>query len=388
VSGFESFLRKLSMSVGRFMRALVKSAPKAGLEWVERHPVPSIGPNDILIRVTHASICGTDLHIYKYDSWAQRTIPIPLVVGHEYVGRVAALGEQVAQRAPLRVGDRVTGEGHVTCGFCRNCRAGRQHLCRNTLGVGVNRDGAFADYVAVPARNVVRLPDRIPDIWGAVMDPLGNAVHTALANDLVGEDVLITGAGPIGIMAAGICRHVGARHVVVTDVREERLALARQCGATMAINTRQGQTASSSPDASSGPEHEEKTSEHLLREAMKQLGMTEGFDVGLEMSGVPSAFRSMLATMNHGGRIALLGIPSESFPINWDEVVFKGLTIQGIYGREMFETWYRMINMLVGGLMERIQPVLTHRFPAHEFEKAFKVAGSGTAGKVVLEWDT
>jgi len=364
------------------MRALVKKAPKAGLEWVENQPVPPVGPNDVLIRVTHASICGTDLHIYKYDAWAQRTIPIPLVVGHEYVGRVAALGDQVAQKVPLRVGDRVTGEGHVTCGFCRNCRAGRQHLCRNTLGVGVNRDGAFADYVAVPARNVVRLPDRIPDIWGAVMDPLGNAVHTALANDLVGEDVLITGAGPIGMMAAGICRHVGARHIVVTDVRDERLSLAQKCGATLAINTSQGK-----PATGLGMEDDSKHTEHLLRDAMKQLGMTEGFDVGLEMSGVPSAFRSMLATMNHGGRIALLGIPSESFPINWDDVVFKGLSIKGIYGREMFETWYRMINMLVGGLMERIQPVLTHRFPAHEYEEAFKVAGSGTAGKVVLEWE-
>eukprot|EP00166_Cyanidium_caldarium_P003896 ctg_382.g248 len=366
------------MSIPRFMRALLKTAPKAGLQWTAQHPVPRVSGNDVLVRVTQTSICGTDLHIYKYDAWAQRTLPLPLVVGHEYVGRIAALGDLVAQSSPLKVGDRVTGEGHLTCGFCRNCRAGRQHLCRNTLGVGVQRDGAFADYLVIPARNVVRLPDAIPDVWGAVMDPLGNAVHTALANDLVGEDVLITGAGPIGVMAAGICRHVGARHVVITDVRDERLQMARACGATLALRV---------PTAAADVADNEQATVQALRDTMRTLGMTEGFDIGLEMSGSASAFRSMLATMNHGGRIALLGIPSEAFPIDWDQVVFKGLQVRGIYGREMYETWYRMITMLTGGLMERIAPVITHRYDAEDYETAFATALSGAAGKVILEWE-
>lgn len=358
------------------MRALVKAERGAGLKLVRDAPVPKAGPNDVLVRIRHAAICGTDLHIFKDDEWAAATVPVPMVVGHEYMGEIAELGSEVRASSPLCVGDRVTGEGHITCGYCRNCRAGNQHLCRNTLGVGVNRPGAFADYVSLPARNVVRLSPDIPDVWGAVMDPLGNAVHTALAypDKIIGEDVLITGAGPIGIMAAGVCRQVGARHVVVTDVREERLELARRCGATLALNV----TSPAAPSSPSPPSP--------LKRAMDELDMTEGFDVGLEMSGVPSAFRGMLAHMNHGGRVAMLGIPSSDFEIDWNEVVFKGLTIRGIYGREMFETWYTMSNMMTAGLIERIAPVITHRFPMEQYEAAFAMARSGKAGKVVMDW--
>ncbi|HEY8427042.1 MAG TPA: L-threonine 3-dehydrogenase, partial [Sandaracinaceae bacterium] len=318
-----------------------------------------IGPNDLLIEITKTAICGTDIHIYNWDEWSQKTIPVPMVVGHEFVGRVAKVGSHVSG---FSVGDRVSGEGHITCGYCRNCRAGKRHLCRNTVGVGVNRPGAFAQYLAIPAVNAFKLPDAIPDEIAAFLDPLGNATHTALSFDLVGEDVLITGAGPIGIMAVAIARHVGARHVVITDVNPYRLELARKMGATRAVDVR-------SED---------------LRDVQKQLGMTEGFDVGLEMSGNAAAFRDMIANMNHGGRIAMLGIPPSDVAIDWNQVIFKGLVLKGIYGREMFETWYKMVSMLQSGL--DVSPVLTHRFPIDEYQRAFDVMRSGQSGKVVLDW--
>lgn len=341
------------------MRALVKAQAGPGLV-MRTVPTPSMGPNDLLIHINKTAICGTDVHIYEWDAWASRTLPVPLVVGHEFMGEVVAVGSEVQGFA---VGDRVSGEGHITCGHCRNCRAGRRHLCRNTVGVGVQRDGCFAEYLALPAFNAFKLPDDIPDEVAAFFDPLGNAVHTALSFDLVGEDVLITGAGPIGCMAAAICRHVGARHVVVTDVNPYRLALAEQMGATRAVDVR---------------------SVKDLWTVMRPLGMTEGFDVGLEMSGQPSAFREMLRTMNHGGRIAMLGIPSQEIAIDWNQVVFKGLHIKGIYGREMFETWYKMRSLLQSGL--KVRPVLTHQLPAAQFEEAFEVMRSAASGKVVLDW--
>lgn len=340
------------------MKALVKSRREPGI-WMEEQPVPEIGPNDLLIEITKTAICGTDIHIYNWDEWSQKTIPVPMVVGHEFVGRVAKVGSHVSG---FSVGDRVSGEGHITCGYCRNCRAGKRHLCRNTVGVGVNRPGAFAQYLAIPAVNAFKLPDAIPDEIAAFLDPLGNATHTALSFDLVGEDVLITGAGPIGIMAVAIARHVGARHVVITDVNPYRLELARKMGATRAVDVR-------SED---------------LRDVQKQLGMTEGFDVGLEMSGNAAAFRDMIANMNHGGRIAMLGIPPSDVAIDWNQVIFKGLVLKGIYGREMFETWYKMVSMLQSGL--DVSPVLTHRFPIDEYQRAFDVMRSGQSGKVVLDW--
>jgi threonine 3-dehydrogenase len=340
------------------MKALVKAERGPGLE-MRNLPVPQIGPNDVLIRIGRTGICGTDIHIWKWDDWAQRTIPVPMQVGHEYVGTVAAVGSEVRG---LREGDRVSGEGHITCGHCRNCRAGRRHLCRNTQGVGVNRPGAFAEYLSLPAVNAFRIPDDISDDLAAIFDPFGNAVHTALSFDLVGEDVLITGAGPIGCMAAAIARHVGARHVVITDINPYRLDLARRLGATRAVNA----------------------ATETLQEVMARLGMTEGFDIGLEMSGAPAAFRDMLAHMNHGGRIALLGIPPAHTAIDWDHVIFKGLEIRGIYGREMFETWYKMVAMLQSGL--DISPVITHRFAAREFRTGFETMLSGESGKVVLDW--
>jgi threonine 3-dehydrogenase len=347
------------VNIPNTMRALVKSRPEVGL-WMEEVPVPEIGPNDLLIRVKKAAICGTDLHIHKWDAWAQRTLRLPLVVGHEFMGEVVAVGTHVAGFA---VGDRVSGEGHITCGHCRRCRAGNRHLCRNTLGIGVNRDGAFADYVSLPATNAFKLPTQIPDEVAAFLDPLGNAVHTALSFDLVGEDVLITGAGPIGCMAAAIARHVGARHIVVTDTNEYRLELARKLGATRVINPAKAD----------------------LRATMSELGMTEGFDVGLEMSGHPEAFRGMLETMNHGGKIALLGIFADAVAIDWGKVIFKGLVLKGIYGREMFETWYKMASLLQGGL--NVVGVLTHRFKRDHFEDAFEVIRGGHCGKVVLDWE-
>ncbi|HUN27609.1 MAG TPA: L-threonine 3-dehydrogenase [Steroidobacteraceae bacterium] len=340
------------------MKALVKKEASPGI-WMMDVPEPKTGPNDVLIEIHRTSICGTDLHIYRWDAWAQRTIPVPMAVGHEYSGRILELGSEVRGFA---VGDRVSGEGHVTCGHCRNCRAGRRHLCRNTVGVGVDRPGAFAQYLALPAVNAFKLPPAIDDDVAAILDPFGNATHTALAFSVVGEDVLITGAGPIGIMAAAVARFTGARHIVVTDVNDYRLELARRMGASRAINV----------------------TRESLDDTMRELGMQEGFDVGLEMSGSPAAFREMLRTMHHGGSIAILGIPSEEIAIDWNQVIFKGLTLKGIYGREMFETWYKMASLLQSGL--KIDPVITHHFAAGDFERAFQTTASGHSGKVILDW--
>ncbi|MEM7172418.1 MAG: L-threonine 3-dehydrogenase [Pseudomonadota bacterium] len=340
------------------MKALVKSKAEPGI-WMDDVPDPQIGPNDVLIKVHRTAICGTDIHIYNWDDWSQKTIPVPMTVGHEFAGEVAELGREVAG---LKVGDRVSGEGHITCGYCRNCRAGRSHLCRNTVGVGVNRSGAFAEYLAIPARNAFPLPEGISDAQGAILDPLGNAAHTALSFDLVGEDVLITGAGPIGIMAAAISKHVGARHVVITDVNDYRLDLARKLGATRAVNV----------------------SQTTLEETMAELGMVEGFDVGLEMSGVPQAFNDLLKVMNHGGKVALLGIPPGDMVVDWTQVIFKGLFLKGVYGREMFETWYKMTAMLQSGL--DLSPIFTHHFSVDAFQEGFDTMRSGQSGKVILDW--
>ncbi len=342
------------------MRALVKSKKEVGI-WMGEADVPDVGPNDVRIRIHKTAICGTDVHIYNWDAWAQKTIPVPMHVGHEYVGVVTDVGSHVRG---FKEGDRVSGEGHLTCGHCRNCRAGKRHLCRNTIGVGVNRPGCFADYLVIPAENAFKLPASIPDDIAAFMDPYGNATHTALSFDLVGEDVLITGAGPIGVMAVAIARHVGARHVVITDVNDYRLDLAKKMGATRAVNV----------------------SNEKLTGVMEELGMVEGFDVGLEMSGNPSAFRDMLATMNHGGRVAILGIPPETTSIDWNQVIFKGLVLKGIYGREMYETWYKMVAMLESGL--DISPVLTHRMPIAKYQEGFEIMRSGQSGKIVLDWQS
>jgi threonine 3-dehydrogenase len=340
------------------VKALVKAERKPGL-WLQEVAVPELGPNDLLIKVRKAAICGTDIHIFNWDAWSQKTIPVPMVIGHEFTGEVAAIGSAVTG---FTKGERVSAEGHITCGHCRNCRAGKRHLCRNAAGIGVQRPGCFAEYIAVPAVNVFRVPKEIPDEIAAFFDPLGNAVHTALSFDLVGEDVLITGAGPIGVMAAAIARHVGARHVVVTDVNDYRLGLARKLGASRAINV--GETS--------------------IEAVMKDLGMTEGFDVGMEMSGNASALRGLLAAMNHGGRVALLGIPTGEVSLDMNQVIFKGLVLKGIYGREMFETWYKMTAMLTSGL--DVSPVLTHRFAVEDWLKAFETMRTGQSGKVVLEW--
>lgn len=342
------------------MKALAKLQPAVGLTLTDVDK-PDVGPNDVLIKIRKTAICGTDIHIWKWDEWAQKTIPVPMHVGHEYVGEIVAMGQEVRG---FQVGDRVSGEGHITCGFCRNCRAGRRHLCRNTVGVGVNRPGAFAQYLVIPAFNAFKIPHDIPDDLAAIFDPFGNATHTALSFNLVGEDVLITGAGPIGIMAVAIARHVGARNVVITDVNDYRLELARRMGATRAVNV----------------------SRESLRGVMEDLHMSEGFDVGLEMSGVPTAFTAMLEHMNHGGKIALLGIPPANTAIDWNQVIFKGLEIKGIYGREMFETWYKMVAMLQSGL--DLSPIVTHRFPVGEFEAGFDAMLSGQSGKVILDWES
>ncbi|MBU6361970.1 MAG: L-threonine 3-dehydrogenase [Chloroflexi bacterium] len=340
------------------MKALVKKKAERGL-WLDEVPVPEIAINEVLIKVLRTGICGTDLHIYKWDAWAQRTIPVPMVVGHEFVGQIVEVGAMVRDFHP---GDIVSGEGHVVCGHCRNCLAGRRHLCKHTMGVGVNRAGAFAEYIALPMSNVWYHDPHIPRDIQSIFDPFGNAVHTALQFDVLGEDVLITGAGPIGIMAAAVVRHAGARHVVITDVNPYRLALARKMGVTLAVDAR-------------------STS---LTDVQTQLGMREGFDVGLEMSGNPAAFRDMLANMCHGGKIAMLGIPSETMAIDWDKVIFNMLTIRGIYGREMYETWYKMTVMLQSGL--DISPIITHRFPYQDFQQGFDAMLSGDSGKVVLTW--
>jgi len=340
------------------MKTLAKSYAKQGI-WLEQAEVPEVGHNDVLIKIKKTAICGTDVHIYNWDEWSQNTIPVPMTVGHEFVGVIEQIGQEVQG---FQIGDRVSGEGHITCGHCRNCRAGRRHLCRNTVGVGVNRAGAFAEYLAIPAVNAFKLPDDISDDMASIFDPFGNAVHTALSFDLVGEDVLITGAGPIGIMAAAVCRHVGARHVVITDVNDYRLTLARKMGASYAVNV----------------------ANENLETVMADLGMTEGFDVGLEMSGVPSAVRSMLTTINNGGKIAMLGIPPSDMAVDWNQVIFKGLVIKGIYGREMFETWYKMVSLLQSGL--DISPIITHQFNIEEFQQGFDIMRSGQSGKVILNW--
>jgi threonine 3-dehydrogenase len=340
------------------MKALVKKKPEPGI-WLEDVPVPTIGINDVLIRVLRTGICGTDLHIYKWDAWAQKTIPVPLVVGHEFVGEIVETGSNVKD---FRVGEIVSGEGHVVCGRCRNCLAGRRHLCKDTQGIGVNRPGAFAEYLALPMSNVWGHDPNIPRDVQSIFDPFGNAVHTALSFDVLGEDVLITGAGPIGCMAAAVVRHAGARNVVVTDLNPYRLELARRLGATLAVDPR------------AVP----------LADVQQQLGMREGFDVGLEMSGNPAAFRDLLANLCHGGKVAILGIPEREFAIDWNLVIFNMLTLKGIYGREMYETWYKMTVMLQSGL--DIGPIVTHRFPSTEFQKGFDAMHSGECGKVVLTW--
>lgn len=340
------------------MKALVKAKAAPGLE-LQQIAEPKIGPNDVLIRMRKTAICGTDMHIWHWDEWAQRTVPVGMQVGHEYCGEIVEMGSEVRG---LAIGDRVSGEGHITCGHCRNCRAGRRHLCRNTAGVGVNRPGCFAEYMALPATNVFKLPAVVDDELASILDPFGNATHTALSFGVVGEDVLITGAGPIGIMAVAIARHVGARHVVITDVNDYRLDLARRMGATRAVNV----------------------AREKLDDVVRELGMEEGFDVGMEMSGNAAAFRDLLRTMNHGGSVALLGIMPENTGISWDQVIFKGLNMKGIYGREMFETWYKMSAMLQSGL--DIRPVITHRMPVADFRDGFGIMASGQSGKVILDW--
>ena len=340
------------------MQALVKSRREPGL-WLGEVDVPKIGINDVLIKVLRTGICGTDVHIYRWDEWAQETIPVPMTIGHEFVGRIVETGSNVVDFFP---GDLVSGEGHVVCGRCRNCLAGRRHLCAHTQGVGVNRPGAFAEYIALPMTNIWRHHESVSLDVASIFDPFGNAVHTALSFPVLGEDVLVTGAGPIGIMAAAVARHAGARYTVITDLNPYRLALARKLGVTLAVDVR----------------------ETSLRDVQKQLGMTEGFDVGLEMSGNPAAFRDMIANMSHGARIAMLGIPPGEMSIDWHTVIFNMLTIKGIYGREMYETWYKMTVMLESGL--DIAPVITHRFPYTEFESGFEAMLSGNSGKVVLTW--
>ena len=340
------------------MKALVKKKPEQGL-WLEDVPEPHLGINDVLIEVLRTGICGTDVHIYAWDAWSQKTVPVPLVIGHEFVGRIVNVGGNVTDFSP---GDIVSGEGHVVCGRCRNCLAGRRHLCKDTKGIGVNRPGAYAEYLSLPMTNVWVHDPTLPRDIQSIFDPFGNAVHTALHFPVLGEDVLITGAGPIGIMAAAVVRHAGARYVVVTDVNPYRLELARRMGATMAVNVRQ----------------------QTIADAQRELGMKEGFNVGLEMSGNPQAFCDMLANMCHGGKVAMLGIPNHDLAIDWHTVIFNMLTIQGIYGREMYETWYKMTVMLQSGL--DISPIVTHRFHYTEFERGFEVMRSGNSGKVVLTW--
>ena len=340
------------------MKALVKAHSTPGL-WLQDIPEPKIGINDVLIKILKTGICGTDLHIYNWDAWAQKTIPVPMAVGHEFVGKVVSVGSNVSDFFP---GDLVSGEGHVVCGRCRNCMAGRRQLCAHTQGVGVNRPGAFAEYIALPMTNIWRHDPGVDLDVAAIFDPFGNAVHTALTFPVLGEDVLVTGAGPIGIMSAAVARHAGARYVVITDINPARLELARRVGVTMAVNVK----------------------ETSLGDVQKELGMHEGFDVGLEVSGNPQAFRDMLSNMAHGGRIAMLGIPSEPISIDWNQVIFKMITLKGIYGREMYETWYKMTVMLQSGL--EIQPVITHRLHHTEFEQGFAAMREGNCGKVVLDW--
>ncbi len=339
------------------MKALVKTKAQPGL-WLEDVPKPEPGPNDVLVKVSHAAICGTDLHIYRWDEWAKQAVTPPTVIGHEFVGTVAEVGAQVSNQ---EVGSRVAGEGHIVCGRCRNCRSGHGHLCRSTIGVGIDIDGGFAEYVVIPAANAYPVPDSVSDEVAAILDPLGNAVHTALSFDLVGEDVLITGAGPIGQMAAAVCRHAGARHIVVTDIEQARLDLAAQMGATRAVLANQA----------------------AIREAMDDLGMLEGFDVCLEMSGSPAALADIFAVANHGASVALLGLFSGPAQLDVNEAILKGLTMKGIYGREMFDTWYKATAMLASGL--EVEPVISHRMPLEDFQQAFTALQQGQASKIVLE---
>jgi threonine 3-dehydrogenase len=341
------------------MKALVKAKPEVGI-WMEDVPMPVIGPNDVLVKIHKTAICGTDIHIYNWDDWAKKHIQVPLVAGHEFVGEIVEIGKEVT--GYFKIGDRVSGEGHIACGHCRNCRCGRSHLCRSNISIGVTRNGAYAEYLAIPAVNAYRIPTEVSDNQASILDPFGNAAHTALSFDLVGEDVLITGAGPVGIMAAAIARHVGARFVVITDVNEYRLALAKKMGVTMAVNTK----------------------EMSLTEVMTTLNMHEGFDVGLEMSGNTSAFNDMIMHMNHAGKIALLGFLPHNAGIDWSQLIMKGMTIKGIYGREMYETWHKMIMMLQSGL--NIDPVITHEFSVDHFQEAFEVMRSGQSGKVIMQW--
>ena len=341
------------------MKALVKSKAEKGI-WMEDVPVPETGINDVLIKIKKTSICGTDLHIYKWDDWAQNTIKVPMTIGHEYVGVVVEKGKGVKN---VKIGDRVTGEGHIACGHCRNCRRGKLHVCENTIGIGVNRDGAFAEYLSLPASNVVHLDDRIPDDIASIMDPFGNATHTALSFPLIGEDVLITGAGLIGTMATGISRFAGARYIVVSDFSDYRLEIAKKMGATITVNPSKGET---------------------IQGAMKELRM-RGFDVGLEMSGAPSAFRDMIDNMYNGSKISLLGILPNTTTVDWNKIISKALTLKGIYGREMWETWYKMEQMLISGF--DLNPVITHRFGIDEFQQGFDIMESGQCGKVILSWE-
>lgn len=340
------------------MKALVKLRPEKGL-WMEEVPMPEIGVNDVLIKMKKTSICGTDLHIYMWDDWAKKTIKTPMIIGHEYVGEIVDMGRGVKN---LKVGDRVTGEGHLACGHCRNCRRGKLHVCENTVGIGVNIDGAFAEYMALPAENVIKLDDRIPDEIASIMDPFGNATHTALSFPLIAEDVLITGAGLIGSMATAVAKFAGARYIVVTDLSDYRLEIAKKMGATITVNPSKGET---------------------IEQAIEKLGMT-GFDVGLEMSGSPHAFNDMLKNMYNGSKISLLGILPNNTVIDWDAVIFKALTIKGIYGREMWETWYQMEQMLISGI--DLSPIITHRYSIDDFQKGFDVMESGHCGKVILSW--
>ena len=340
------------------MKALIKSSREKGI-WLENIPEPECNTNDVKIRITHSSICGTDLHIYKWDEWAQKTLDVPLVIGHEFCGIVEEIGPGVTH---YKLGQRVSGEGHITCGNCRNCRAGKRHLCQKSSGIGVHRDGAFAEYLIIPESNVWPVHDEIPSDIASFFDPFGNAVHTSLSFEMVGEDVLITGAGPIGMMSVAICKFVGARNVVITDVNDYRLTLAKEMGATKTINI----------------------SKNSISEFYPELNMTSGFDVGLEMSGNPEAFRSMLEHMYHGGKVALLGLLPDSTRIDWDEIIFKGLLVKGIYGREMYETWYKMTQMLRSGL--DISQVVTHRISIDHYEDAFSIMETGECGKIVLEW--
>jgi len=343
------------------MKALVKSKAEEGL-WLEDIPKPEVSDNDVLIRVLKTGICGTDVHIYKWDSWAQQNIKVPTTIGHEFVGEIVELGANADEKNDLKVGDIVSGEGHLVCGVCRNCKAGRRYRCANTIGVGVHTNGCYAEYIAMPMQNIWRHEEGVNLEVASFFDPFGNAVHSALAFPMVGEDVLITGAGPIGIMAIAVARHAGARHVVITDVNEYRLDLARKFDVTKAVNV----------------------TKEKISDVQKELGMTEGFDVGLEMSGNASAVKNMVANMAHGGKIAMLGIPPEEMAIDWNKVVFSMLTLKGIYGRKIFETWYQMSVLLQSGV--NIEPVITHRFPAEEYEKGFEAMMSGECGKVILEW--